>query len=259
MSPTVALQMAGADFLKLRKRVGTVAFSVAFACLPLIIFFAVRAVQHANNPLKFEAAGGLTGFGDGLRILALFLGPLAAILIGAEAGAGDAGSGVFRDLVVTGRSRLALFASRVPAAIALCFSVIVTGYVLMLIGTFAFASGAPTPDTSLILNGLAFTLLSNGVLCAVAVGVASLTASRPGAITALIGWQLVISPLIANIDSLGSARHVVLSQALAHFSPTRIGDGPHVVFSTAGALICVVAWLALFLALGAWRTRTMDA
>ena len=39
-------------------------------------------------------------------------------------------AGVFRDLVVTGRSRLALFASRVPAALALCWLVIGAGYAL---------------------------------------------------------------------------------------------------------------------------------
>lgn len=259
MNSAIAWQMTAADFLKLRKRVSTLAFSLAFAVLPLIIFFAVRAAQHSSNAVKYEAAGGVHGFTDGLRILALFMGPLAAILIGAEAGAGDAASGVFRDLVVTGRSRLALFATRVPAAIALCFSIITGAYVLVLTGTFAFASGAPTPSTTLILNGLGFTLLSNGVLCAVAVGVASLTASRPGAITALIGWQLVVSPIIANISSLGGVRHVVLSQALAHFSPVRAGDRVLVLYSTGGALVCVLAWLAVFLALGAWRTRTMDA
>ena len=61
----------------------------------------------------------------------MFFGPLAAILIGVEAGAGDASAGVFRDLVATGRSRLALFASRVPAALALCWLVVLIGYALV--------------------------------------------------------------------------------------------------------------------------------
>ena len=77
-------------------------------------------IQHASNPGKYGPAGGVQNFTDGLRVVALFFGPLAAILIGVEAGTGDASAGVFRDLVVTGRSRLALFATRVPAALALC-------------------------------------------------------------------------------------------------------------------------------------------
>ena len=61
-----------------------------------------------------------------------------------EAGTGDASAGVFRDLVVTGRSRLALFASRVPAALAVCWSVILLDSCCVM-GTYAFASGPPTP------------------------------------------------------------------------------------------------------------------
>ena len=194
----------------------------------------------------------------------MFFGPLAAILIGTDGGAGDVASGVFRDLVVTGRSRLALFASRVPAALGLTWLVILLAYGLAVIGTYALADGSPTPDGMLVANGLGFTLLSTGVICVVAVGFASLTASRPAALTVLIGWQLVASPILANISSLGSSRELVLREAIAHFSPLSLGDrggrgGATVTMGLGTALIVLVAWLAVFLVLGAWRTRTMDA
>src|SRR5260370_22737561 len=102
--------------------------------------------------------------------------------MGVEAGVGDSSAGLFLDLVVTGRSRLALFASRVPAALAICWSVILVGYLLVLLGTYAFAGNLPTPDGALILNGLGFTLLATGVVCVVAVGFAALTNSNPAAI-----------------------------------------------------------------------------
>jgi ABC-type transport system involved in multi-copper enzyme maturation permease subunit len=257
----VALRMFDADLLKLRKKRGTVIWVLVLALLPLVILFAVRAVQHSSTPATEAPAGGTPGFIDGLRLLCLFFGPLAAILIGVEAGTGDASAGVFRDLVVTGRSRVALFASRVPAALAACWAVMMIGYALTLIGTFAFASNLPTPDSALIVNGLLFTLLATGVVCAVAVGFASLTTSKPAAITALIGWQLVASPLIANISSLGSARDGVLSQAITHFSPVHIGGdrGATITMSTGTASVVVILWLAVFLALGAWRTLRMDA
>jgi hypothetical protein len=162
---------------------------------------------------------------------------------------------------VTGRSRLELFATRVPAALAVCWVVMIVGYGLVLLGTFVFAANLPTPDTALVLNGLGFTLLATGVVCTVAVGFASLTTSKPAAITVLIAWQLVASPLIANISSLGRVRDGILSQAIVHFSPVHVAGGREatVVMSQPTALIVMVAWLALFLALGAWRTRTMDA
>jgi ABC-type transport system involved in multi-copper enzyme maturation permease subunit len=259
---TVAAQMLGADFLKLRKKRGILIWALVLALAPVVIYFVVSAIQHSSNPLKYGPAGGVNNFSDGLRVLALFFGPLAALLIGVEAGTGDASAGVFRDLVVTGRSRLALFASRVPAALALSCIVIGGAYALLLVGTFVFAGNLPTPDTALALNGLGFSLLATGALCVLAVGIGALTTSRPGAIIALIAWQVVASPILANISSLGSSRKALLSQALAHFSPVHVGEGGHgatVTMSQGTALIVLVAWLLVFLGLGAWRTRTMDA
>jgi ABC-type transport system involved in multi-copper enzyme maturation permease subunit len=256
----IALRMFDADLLKLRKKRGTLIWVIVLALAPVIVLFTVKAIQHSSNPVKYAPAGGTPGFTDGVRLLCLFFGPLAAVLIGVEAGTGDSSAGVFRDLVVTGRSRLALFASRVPAALAVCWTVMIVGYGLVLLGSFAFASNLPTPDSALILNGLGFTLLATGVVCVVAVGFASLTTSKPAAITALIGWQLVASPLIANISSLGKGRDAILSQAIVHFSPVHVGDrGASVTMGQGTALLVLAAWLAAFLALGAWRTRTMDS
>lgn len=262
MNATIAAQMFGADVLKLRKKLGMLIWVLVLAVLPVIVLFVVRAILHSSTPAVDGPAGGTPGYIDGLRLLCLFFGPLAAILVGVEAGTGDASAGVFRDLIVTGRSRLALFASRVPAALAVCWSVIVTAYVLILIGSYAFASNLPTPNGALVLNGLLFTLLATGVVCVVAVGFSSLTTSKPASITALIGWQLVASPLIASISALGNVRKGVLSQAIVHFSPVHTMDGGRGTAGTMSsglAALVLLAWLAVFLALGAWRTRTMDS
>jgi hypothetical protein len=252
MNATIAAQMFGADFLKLRKKRSTVIWALVLAFVPLIIFLVANALQNTSP-----------SFTDGLNVLAHLFGLLAAILVGVEAGTSDVSTGVFRDLVVTGRSRFALFATRVPAALAVCWLVIVGAYLLLVLGTFVFALGAPTPDAALIFNGLGYTLIATGAVCVVSVGFASLTTSKPGAIIALIAWQIVASPLIVAISSLGSARDGVLSQAVDHYSPVRFEGGRHggtvLTMSGATALLVVVAWLVVFLGLGAWRTRTMDA
>jgi hypothetical protein len=252
VNATIAAQMFGADFLKLRKKRGTLIWALVLAFVPLIIFFVANGVQNLAP-----------SFTDGLNVLARLFGLLAAILVGVEAGTSDVSTGVFRDLVVTGRSRLALFASRVPAALAMCWLVIGGAYLLLVLGTFVLAQGEPTPGAALIFNALGYTLLATGVVCVVSVGFASLTASKPGAIIALIAWQIVASPLIVAISSLGSARDGVLSQALEHYSPVRFEAGRHggtiLTMSGGTALLVVVAWLVVFLALGAWRTRAMDA
>jgi ABC-type transport system involved in multi-copper enzyme maturation permease subunit len=257
----IALRMFDADLLKLRKKRSTVIWALVLALLPIIIFFTVNAVEHASNS-SHEAAGGIGNFHTGVRLLGgLFFGPLVAILIGVEAGTADSSNGVFRDLVITGRSRLELFATRVPAALALCWTIITAGYALVLLGAFVFASNLPTPSGALALEAWAFVLLATGALCTVAVGFASLIDSKPGAIIALIAWQVIASPLISSISSLGGGRDFVLAQAIAHFGPAGIKDtrGTEVVMAGGTALIVIVVWLAVFLALGAWRTRTMDA
>lgn len=264
MSSTIAVRMIGADFLKLRKKRGTLIWALVLVLAPLLIFFIVKAVQHSSSPSEHSPAGGVGGYKDAMPVLALFFGPLAAIMIGTDGGAGDLAAGVFRDLVVTGRSRLALFGARVPAAVGLCWLVVAAGYALILISTYALASGTATPSAGLALNGLLFTLFATGIVCVVAVGFASLTGSRPAALTVLIGWQLVASRILENIESLGSSRKLILSQAVAHFSPIGLNDhGPRgggvVTMSAAVAVIVALAWIAIFLALGAWRTRTMDA
>ncbi len=270
-SLTVAAQMFGADFLKLRKKRSILIWALVLALAPIVIMFVVGAIQHASNPTKynpttghiegFGPAGGLDSFHVGMRLLGgLFFGPLVAILIGVEAGTGDTSAGVFRDLVVTGRSRVALFFSRVPAALLMCWLLIVFAYVLVLIGTFVFAGNLSTPDGAEILNGLGFVLLATGVLCAVSVGFASLVTSKPGAIIALIAWQVIASPLISSISSLGKVREIILNQAISHFSQVTLdGRATNLTLSTGVALLVLVGWLAVFLALGAWRTTTMDA
>jgi ABC-type transport system involved in multi-copper enzyme maturation permease subunit len=249
----------------MRKKRGTLIWALVLAVAPLLIYFIVRGVQHSSSPAEHSPAGGIGGFEDAMPVLAVFFGPLAAIMIGTDAGAGDLAAGVFRDLVVTGRSRLALFASRVPAAVGLCWLVVLVAYAVTLIGTYALAGGTPTPDGALAVNGLLFTLFATGIVCVVAVGFSSLTGSRPAALTVLIGWQLIASRILENIESLGSSRKLILSQAVAHFSPIGLGEhhgprgGATVSMSTATAVIVSLAWIVVFLALGAWRTRTMDA
>jgi hypothetical protein len=50
--------------------------------------------------------------------------------------------------------------------------------------------------------------------------------------------------------------------AYAQFSPVNLGRGMHgatVTMSYGLVILVMVAWLMVFIALGAWRTRTMDA
>jgi hypothetical protein len=256
---TVARQMVGAELLRLRKKRGFMALVVAAVVAPLVVWTGYQVIEHASNPGAYGPAGGLEHFGRMLSLLGVFMGPVAAVLIGAEAGAGDLAAGVFRDNVLTGRSRMALFLARVPAALAVTFTVIAIGLAFGVAVTFAFAGGLPTPSGSLILESAAWLALANGVVCVIAIGVASLTGSRPGTITALIGWELVLSPLLVESTSLGSARHGLLDGVLLFLKPGPVSGAPVITMSVAVAVAVTALWAAVLPALGAWRTQTRDA
>ena len=258
MTVTVARQMIGAEILKLRRNRGIMAFALLLTVAIAILIYGYTAIEHASNPINNAPAGGILGFRHGVRDLAEFFGMLAAILIGAEAGTADLSSGVFRDLVTTGRSRLALFAVRLPAAtvVTLCLSAVT--YAVVLIATFVFADGTPTPSVGLILQGAGWIALSNVAVVALAVGVGSLTGSRAVTLTAVIGWQAILTSILVNVTSLGSLRDVLLTPALTQLSPLQGGD--HSVIMAAGVAVAVICgWLAVSQVVGAWRTQAQDA
>jgi hypothetical protein len=256
---TIARQMIAAELLRLRKKRGFIALVLLVVLAPLVIATGYNVIQHASDPAAHGPAGGLDYFGRLLSLLGVFMGPVAAILIGAEAGAGDLAAGVFRDNVLTGRSRTALFLARIPAALAVSLSVTALGFIVGLGATFGFAGGLPTPSASLILESVAWLALANSVVCIIAIGVASLTGSRPGTITALIGWQLVLSPLLVQSTSLGSIRNGLLDGVMLFLKPGPVVGAPTITMSVAVAVLVLGAWLMALPMMGAWRTRTRDA
>jgi hypothetical protein len=260
MTLTVFRQMVGAEILKVRRNRSVMAFALLLTVGVVVLLYGYVAIQHSSNPLQNEPAGGTLGMHRGIRDLGEFFGMLAAVLIGAEVGTADLSSGVFRDLVTTGRSRLALFGVRLPAAaiVTLCLSAV--AYAVVLIATFVFADGTPTPGLGLILQGAAWIALANVVVVALSVGVGSLTGSRALTLTAVIGWQAILTNILVNVSSLGSARDALLTPALTNLEPATFGSGDNsVIMATGIAVVVTGAWLIIPQLMGAWRTRTRDA
>jgi hypothetical protein len=256
---TLAREMISADLLRLRKKRGFMALVLGVMLAPMLVAIGYNVIEHASDATAHGPAGGLHHYGQLLDMLGVFMGPVAAVLIGAEAGAGDLAAGVFRDNVLTGRSRLALFAARIPAALIVTFAVTALGFAVALGSTFAFAGGLPTPTISVILESVAWLALANGVVCVIAIGLATLTGSRPGTITALIGWELVLSPLLVQQASLGSLRNGLLDGVLLFLKPGPMGGAPAITMAVGVAVAVIVLWMVALPALGAWRTQTRDA
>lgn len=254
---TVARQMFSAEVLRLRRNRGLVAFAFLLTSGVAAVWFGYDAIRHASNPSQYGPAGGVVAFEHAIRALGLYFGALVAILVGTEAGTADLSSGVFRDLVTTGRSRLALFAVRAPAAIAVTLAFTVTAFLLSLGAALVFAGGLATPSASLIVQAFGWMVLANAVLALLAVGVGSLTGSRGLTLTAVIGWQAILTEMLLNATSLGSARDGLLSASLGQLAP--MDAGIPFVMSTGVAVAVIAAWAVIPTAVGAWRTRTRDA
>jgi ABC-type transport system involved in multi-copper enzyme maturation permease subunit len=260
MTLAVARQMIGAEILKVRRNRSVMAFGLLLTVVVVVVVYGYVAIQHSSNPLQNEPAGGTLGLHRGIRNLGEFFGMLAAVLIGAEVGTSDLSSGVFRDLVSTGRSRLALFAVRLPAAAIVTWCLSAAAYALVLVATFVFADGTATPSLGLILQGAGWIALANLVVTALAVGVGSLTGSRALTLTAVIGWQAIVTNLLVNVSSLGSLRDALLTPALTQIMPLNIGSSDHpAVMATGVAVVVILGWLSIPQLLGGWRTRTRDA
>ncbi len=257
MTLTIARQMFSAEVLKLRRQRALMAAAAFLSIGVVVIFMGYLQVRHAADPSRYGPAGGLEGFMHLLRALGMFFAILVSALIGTEAGTADATSGVFRDLVATGRSRAALFLVHVPAAVVLTLTLSAIAYGLGLVGTFAFAGGRPTPSAGLVLQGAGWIALADVVMTTLAVGVGALTGSRAMTLIAVIGFEAVVTPLLINVSSLGAARDVLLTPALGQLIP--IGSGLGVVMATGIAVAVLTGWTLIPALAGAWRTTTRDA
>jgi hypothetical protein len=263
------MRLVSAEFLKLRKRHGLVLISVAITVVPALIMLAATNTDR----------GGTRAFADQLGAVAP-LTIVAAILIGATLGTADLASGVFRELVVTGRSRIALYAARMPAGLTLVLAVGAAGFAIVVLS--ALTSAGPTaetlampgvpgkpPGTQLSTLAPSATLVaeSGAWLALVAVtgfvlafGVASVVGSTAGSIATLLGLWLLVIPLIQNLESLEWLRKLVVLEGLGRVMPAGLTDGDKELLISVGAAIAVlVVWTVLPLLAGAWRTVTRDA
>ncbi len=140
-SPVPALGMVTTRIMELRQRRGLlIALVVVDIGLPAL-FLLIRLLLHAFAPRTNPPAGGDMIF---VVLAAGFLptfGFITAVMVGCTAGSRDLTEGMFRHLVVTGRSRLALYLARIPAGLAILMSLIAIGYTIIC-AVSAFA--APT-------------------------------------------------------------------------------------------------------------------
>lgn len=271
------MRLVNAEFLKLRKRRGLVISGLVLTVLPMLIAYTILVVLHTTNPSKHGPAGGMENFAGSMDVLAM-LSAVAAILVGSTLGTGDLGAGVFRELVVTGRSRFALFAARVPAGLGLLAVTVGSAFAITAVASTVFAGsqgprteqvapgswetslGFLAPSETLLLQSAGWLALSTAAAMVLALGVASLVGSRGTSIGILLGWWIIAMPLLQAMGVLGSLRQGFVSAAIERIGPEPlVPPDPAVPMALAAAVAVLAAWMAVPLVLGAWRTATRDA
>jgi hypothetical protein len=252
------LRLVRAELLKLRRRRGLVVLSALLAVAPMLIGYGTLAFLHATDPGSHGPAGGVDNLAGSLNLLC-GLGMIAAMLIGTTAGAGDLSSGVFRELVATGRSRRDLYLARIPAGLALVVPLALAGFAVAGGASVLFAGSLAAPGALLLLESAGWVVAYVAFGFVLGVGVASLVGSRAASIAGLLAFVLAISPLILSVDFLGAARGAVPDAALGRLAPGGLHMDIPLHMSLGGALLSIGAWVTVALALGGWRTVTRDA
>ncbi|MGH9083068.1 MAG: hypothetical protein ACRDWN_06965 [Acidimicrobiales bacterium] len=117
--------------MELRRRRGLMIALIAVNIGIPVIFLTVRLISHAIAPKSYGPAGGYSIFTQLVPGLMYVFGFIVAAVVGCTAGSVDLTDGMFRHLVITGRSRLALYFARIPAGLAIVVSMVAVGYLIV--------------------------------------------------------------------------------------------------------------------------------
>jgi hypothetical protein len=120
--------MIATRFMELYKRRGLMIALIAVTIGIPTVFLAARLLLHALAPKSYGPAGGYDIYAALTAGVLYTFGFIIAATLGCTAGAVDLSEGMFRHLVVTGRSRLALYLARIPAGLAIIIPLVAVGF-----------------------------------------------------------------------------------------------------------------------------------
>ncbi|HEY1916221.1 MAG TPA: hypothetical protein VGH27_11675 [Streptosporangiaceae bacterium] len=130
--------------LELRKRRGMMIVVVLLIVGVPVLVLGLRLAFHLFDPHKYGPAGTPGEFQTLSNPMAEF-GFIMAVVVGTAAGSTDLTDGMFRHLVITGRSRLSLYLARVPAGLAILLPLVALAFTMVCLVT-SF-EGVPQPTT----------------------------------------------------------------------------------------------------------------
>jgi hypothetical protein len=270
-----SVPLIGAKILELRKRRVLMAVTAAFTVGLPVTVYGIRIACHLSDPARYGPAGAPGAFATTGTLMAEF-GFIAAAALGATAGTDDLTDGMFRQLVITGRSRVALYLARVPAGLAILLSLAAAGCAVAALVTGFLGSphppGAPAPSAGAMAAAGLWLELYLVIGFTVGLGLAAAMGQRTVPVVLLIAGEIIITPALADhaLPHLVNAERLVVGIAMDQLKPAALAGGVH-VGPTGGvglvlppmpgwAVAAVIAgWLGGWLAIGGWRMAARDA
>ena len=263
-----------AKLLELRKRRTLMIVIVAFTVGLPVIFYGVRLLYHLGDPARDAPAGAPDAFATAGTLMGEF-GFIAAAALGVTAGTADLTEGMFRHLVITGRSRLALYLARIPAGLSILLSLAAAGFavtclVTAFLGTPDTASAVTVTVGDMVRSGLWLELyLLTGFV--VGLGLGSLMGQRTVPVVLLVVLEIIITPVLADhpLPFFLNGERLVVGVAMDQLKPAALAGGTtvgpsgglvHLPPMPTWAMISVIAgWIVGWSVIGAWRMATRDA
>ena len=120
--------MIATRFLELRRRRGLMLTLTGVMIGIPVVVLAIRLISHAVAPNAYGPAGGYGTFTGLVAGFMYIFGFIVAATVGCTAGSVDLTEGMFRHLVITGRSRLALYLARIPAGLGIVLPIVAIGF-----------------------------------------------------------------------------------------------------------------------------------
>ncbi len=136
--------------LELRKRRGLMLVAVLLIVGLPVLVLGLRLIFHLADPKSYGPAGSPGIFQDVFSPMDEF-GFIIAATLGAAAGTTDLTDGMFRHLVITGRSRIAVYLARIPAGLSIILPLVAVAFTMLCLVT-SYA-GTPQP-ASVNVNGI---------------------------------------------------------------------------------------------------------
>jgi hypothetical protein len=265
----------GAKLLELRKRSVLMTVTVLFTVGLPVIFYGIRAIYHASDPARYGPPGTPGAFATAGTLMAEF-GFIVAVVLGATAGTSDLSDGMFRHLVITGRSRLAIYLARIPAGLTILLSLAAAGFTVAALVT-AFlgsppAAGSLTPSAGALAGAGLWLELDLVIGFTVGLGLGVLMGQRTVPVVLLIVLEIIITPALADhaLPHFVNVERLVVGVAMDQLKPAVLAGGAHVGPTGGDALVLppmatwamtavIVGWIIGWLAIGAWKMTTRDA